>query len=197
MMDDAANARGDASEAPPPGGELIEVRLADLQQLFNSIDPSPFRERDLDPKVEEYIVDCYGELRADRPLCLVVHLGRQVATDDDVAALRAAVREHFTQRARSERRLLRRLLRTGRISLVIGLLFLAVAMVLGDLASGLVGRYDYGEILAHSLLIGGWVALWRPIEIFLYDWWPIRAEARLFDRLSAMAVRVENPPAAA
>ena len=32
--------------------------------------------------------------------------------------------------------------------------------------------------------------MWRPIEIFLYEWWPIRAEARLFDRLSAMTVRV-------
>ena len=32
--------------------------------------------------------------------------------------------------------------------------------------------------------------MWRPMEIFLYDWWPIRAEARLFDRLSAMPVRI-------
>jgi hypothetical protein len=30
-----------------------------------------------------------------------------------------------------------------------------------------------------SLVIGGWVAMWRPMEVFLYDWWPVRAEARL------------------
>ena len=45
--------------------------------------------------------------------------------------------------------------------------------------------------MRESLLIGGWVAMWRPLEVFLYDWWPIRAEARLFDRLSAMPVRIE------
>ena len=39
-------------------------------------------------------------------------------------------------------------------------------------------------------MIAGWVALWRPLEIFLYDWWPIRAEARLQDRLAEMDVRV-------
>jgi hypothetical protein len=44
-------------------------------------------------------------------------------------------------------------------------------------------------LIENSLVIGAWVALWRPIEIFLYDWWPIRAEARLFDRLSQMEVR--------
>jgi hypothetical protein len=37
-------------------------------------------------------------------------------------------------------------------------------------------------------VIGAWVALWRPIEIFLYDWWPVRSEARLFDRLSQIDV---------
>jgi hypothetical protein len=47
-----------------------------------------------------------------------------------------------------------------------------------------------GPILREGFLIGGWVAMWRPIEIFLYDWWPIRAEARLFDRLGAMPVRI-------
>ena len=48
----------------------------------------------------------------------------------------------------------------------------------------------FAEVARESLLIGGWVAMWRPLEVFLYDWWPIRAEAQLFDRLSAMTVRV-------
>src|SRR6185436_19737102 len=44
----------------------------------------------------------------------------------------------------------------------------------------------------------GWVAMWRPLEVFLYDWWPIRADARLLQRLSTMPVRIEyneNAPA--
>ena len=49
---------------------------------------------------------------------------------------------------------------------------------------------QFAGVARESLLIGGWVAMWRPLEVFLYDWWPIRAEARLFDRLSAMIVRV-------
>ena len=187
----APAATGDAA-AP----ELIEVNVGTLKQLFNSMDPSPFRDRDLDPKVDEYIVEWAREVATQRPLALVVYLSRDHARDEDAAELQQAVHEYFHARAAAERRSLRRLLRTGRISLVIGLLFLAAAMILGDLVSGLVGRYDYGEIIAHSLLIGGWVALWRPIEIFLYDWWPIRAEAKLYDRLSAMPVRVAEGAAA-
>jgi hypothetical protein len=47
-----------------------------------------------------------------------------------------------------------------------------------------------GEILRETLAIGGWVSLWRPLEIFLYDWWPILREAHLSDRLGAMPVRI-------
>lgn len=76
------------------------------------------------------------------------------------------------------------------MSLSIGLIFLAAAIGVGSvLANSFLGRAS-GALLREGLLIGGWVAMWRPLEIFLYDWWPIRAEAALFDRLSAMPVRI-------
>lgn len=53
---------------------VIEVRIRELAQLFNSLDPSPFHERDLDDDAEAYIVDWARELPADTRLTLVVHL---------------------------------------------------------------------------------------------------------------------------
>jgi hypothetical protein len=102
-----------------------------------------------------------------------------------------AVREYFRRRALATRRQLRQLFRTGRISLVIGLAFLAVAIVLGEFIAGFISKESYAWLAKESLVIGGWVALWRPLEIFLYDWWPIRAEARLYERLSNMDVRLQ------
>ena len=48
-----------------------------------------------------------------------------------------------------------------------------------------------GGLLREGFLIGGWVAMWRPLEIFLYEWWPIRAEIRLDRRLGAIPVQIE------
>jgi hypothetical protein len=86
---------------------------------------------------------------------------------------------------------LRQLFRNGRISLLIGLAVVAGSVVVGDLVETMLSDTRFGSIIRESLLIGGWVAMWRPLEIFLYDWWPVRAEARLFDRLSDMIVRVQ------
>jgi hypothetical protein len=54
------------------------------------------------------------------------------------------------------------------------------------------GESQMSALIRESMVIGGWVAMWRPLEIFLYDWWPILAERKLFDRLSEMRVSVAS-----
>ena len=126
------------------------------------------------------------------PLALVVHLGREGGAESTAALLRDAVHEYFDRRAESKRRELRQLFHTGRISLAIGLAFLAGAIALAQFLGKLISHEGYAWLVSESLIIGGWVALWRPLEIFLYDWWPIRSDARLFDRLAAMPVTLRG-----
>jgi hypothetical protein len=179
-----------AGDAFPEGCRLIEVRVAELRQLFNAIDPSPFHERDLDPSADEFIVGWSKDLPHDAPLGLLVHLDRAAGMTDEAAVLRDAIHEFFARKAEASRRNLRELLRRGRTSLAIGLAVLALATGIGDLLAGYFKESGLAAILRESLVIGGWVAMWGPMEIFLYAWWPIRADARLFDRLSAMPVRI-------
>ena len=44
------------------------------------------------------------------------------------------------------------------------------------------------EVVTGGLLIAGWVAMWGPLQIFLYDWWPIRHTCRLYAKLAAIPV---------
>jgi len=180
-----------AGDAIPDDCRVIEVRVAELRQLFHSNDPSPFRERDLDPAAERFIVDWSRELPADAHLALVVHLERDAGRADEAVILREAIREFFGQREIAARRTLRDLFRRGRISLAIALTFLTSSILVGDWVAGFFAESRLAQVFREGLLIGGWVAMWRPIEVFLYDWWPIRAEARLFSRLSSMPVRIE------
>jgi len=183
--------RASAGDAIPKACEIIEVRVAELRQLFNAIDPSPFLQRDLDPKAEEFIVEWSKDLAAAAPLALVVHLERAAGRADEATVLGDAIHEFFGQRAERSRRTLRELFHRGRISLVIALAFLAVSIAIGDALASYLQESRLAGVLREGFLIGGWVAMWRPLEVFLYDWWPIRAEARLFDRLSIMPVRIE------
>lgn len=178
-----------AGDPLPSNCSVIEVQVGELKQLFDAIDPSPFRERDLDPKAEEFIVGWAKDLPRNATLALIVDLDREAGLPDEAAVLRDAIHAFFRHRAERYRQRLRELFRLGRSSLAIGLVALAVAIALGDFLATLIkGRI--GEVLRESLTIGGWVSMWRPLEVFLYDWWPIRNEARLADRLASMPVRI-------
>lgn len=166
----------------------IEIRLDELRQLFDALDPAPFRERDLDPRADEFIVESARELPAGTAPALRVQLARAAVEAAAAAEVETSVRQHYARRAAVERRRLRELFRTGRISLAIGLAFVAFALAFAEWVAPLILSELAASFVVDSFVIGAWVALWRPLEIFLYDWWPIRAEARLYERLAAMPV---------
>jgi hypothetical protein len=174
----------------PANPERIAIHIAELKQLFNRMDPSPFHERALDPDAEEFIVTWAEEVRRDTPLALVIHLDRGPAPANETALLRDAIRSHFARIADRCRHELRLLFRRGRVSLVIGLTFLASAIAAGDAIEQAMAGQPLGSVFRESLLIGGWVAMWRPLETFLYDWWPIVAKRRLYERLADVAIQI-------
>jgi hypothetical protein len=191
------SARLQGPDAPVPRPATIEVHVQGLRQLFNAMDPSPFRERDLDPTAEAFVVEWAREVSRNAPLQLLVRLGRGAGPPGETQMLQEAVHEFFLREAASTRRRLRELLRRGRISLLIGLAAVAAALVGSELLGAALSGWRLAELLRASLVIGGWVAMWRPLEVFLYDWWPIVADARLFDRLAAMPVRIVHHAAEA
>lgn len=167
---------------------LIEIRLRDLRQLFHHLDPAPFREKDLDPAAEAYIEDAVREIGPRQACRLVVHLPAADFGSEDAKSLPTAISHYFEYRSRHSRLELRRMLRRGLASLVIGLAFLFACLSLRNWLAGL-GSFS---MLDEGLLIIGWVALWRPVEIFLYDWWPILRQASRFASIARMPVEVRG-----
>jgi hypothetical protein len=176
--------------ASPGARGRIEISLRKIDQLFNSMDPSPFLEKDLDHDAEQFLVEWAQEHPHDKPLELVLHLQECPQEPRTQRTIRDAVRNYFCYRARQSRTALRQLLHQGQISLMIGLGFLSGCLLLSDfLASHVAG--SMAVILQESLSIGGWVAMWRPLQIYLYDWWPIRGRTRIYARMSRMQVRLQ------
>ncbi len=171
----------------------IEVHLDDLEQLFNSMDPSPFYRKDLDANAEEYIVGWAEEYPLNEPVSLVLHLESD-SKDDTQTIATEAVHNHFANQTRLARLEFRRLMRRGWRSLLIGLAALAVSVVLSELMRRLAGAL--AMFVRESLLIGGWVAMWRPMQIYLYEWWPLQRRWRIFNKLAHMPVNVRIRAAA-
>lgn len=166
----------------------IEIRVEDITQLFNTLDPFPFRERDLDREAEDFIVGWARELPHDKPLKIVIHLPKHEAESEKAGQLEDALARYFSYRADMVERDLNELFRVGRLSLAIGLTVLAACTLARAILRHAIGDTEFAGLLNEGLLILGWVANWRPLEIFLYDWWPLRRRRNLYRRLAAADV---------
>jgi len=170
----------------------IQIKLHDINQLFNTMDPSPFREKDLDADAEEFIVSWAQEFPIRDPLCMTIHVERSDTPKQDDSLVEGAVQHYFAYRADLTRLEFRRLMRDGRISLLIGLVFLSVCLT----AAQLLGRNSteaVRQVASEGLVIAGWVAMWRPLQIYLYDWWPLHRRWKVFQKMSAMKVEIHRP----
>ena len=165
-----------------------------IAQLFHSLDPYPFRERDLDKDAEDYIVGWARELDRDQPITIVVHVPDGEAKSKEALELQEAFAHYFSYRAESLQSELKELFRVGRRSLGIGMTVLAACLLSAHFVVGHLFNPPLARLLEESLLILGWVANWRPIEIFIYDWWPIVRRRNLYRRLAAATVEVRAYP---
>ena len=169
----------------------IEIRLDDISQLFETKDPVPFRERDLATDADAYISGHASELPRDQPFELVVHLPSEAANLEGVRSIDKSISNFFAHRAAAVARELGELFRAGRRSLVVGLAVLAACLIAGQVLSALTPRGGVAHFIEEGFIIVGWVALWRPLEIFLYDWWPVAQKRSLYQRLSEAKIIVK------
>lgn len=169
---------------------LIEVALTHPRQLFNSLDPSPFIEKDLDDNAEAYIVDSVREFSLSTPLKLVFYMpaAEQAAMGNSLAE---AVHNYFAYKEDLAGKELRFTIRQGRTALFIGVAFLMFCLTLRQGVSVLETSV-WSDILAEGLLISGWVAMWRPIDIFIYTWWPTLRMRRVYQKLRNMPIELRT-----
>ncbi len=181
-----------SAASPQDQHTTIELKVEKVSQLFDSLDPFPFRERDLDREAEEFIVGWARELPRGRPIRIVLHLPVQEAESEHAKDLGKAFSTFFHYRADVLTNDLRELFRIGRFSLAIGLVVLAICVFAGGAVSSAFRKSEFAKFADEGLVILGWVANWRPIEIFLYEWWPIVRRRNLYRRLAA--ARLELAP---
>lgn len=173
---------------PTADGGRIEVRLENLSQLFDTLDPFPFPERDLDRDAEEFIVGWARELPHGAPVTIRIHLPAAEAQSEQAKAAAAAIKRFFDYRAGMMERELHELFRVGRIALLIGLVTLAACLSASRFVASQLGMTPFGRFLEESLIIVGWVVNWKPIEILLYDWLPPTRRRNLYRRLAKATV---------
>jgi hypothetical protein len=169
------------------GQPILDVRVESMEQLFDNRDPAPFRDRDLDPALVEYLLDGARDLASETPLRVEIWMRTSPSTD-----VPHAVRTYFQHEIDRTNRRRREQVRTGLTGLAIAM---AVVMVL-IVVAGIVERRltgTFGTLLREALVISGWVLMWRPLDVLVYDRIAWLRNRRILESIRDAAIGVQAP----
>lgn len=168
---------------------ILELQLANGQQLFDARDPSPLRGRDLNEHVVKYIIESFQEIPKDKDVSLTIYFSEGLGIRFTEGQIKRAIQTFFEDEMKTQSLHLKQVLTHGFKSLIIGLSFLFFCVF----------TYYYFKNLPETLFnnffketthVLGWVSMWHPINIFLYEWWPIIEKKNLLKRISVTEVNI-------
>ena len=169
---------------------ILEVRILNVDQIFDNRDPAPFRTRDLDPEFVEYLVDGVRDLGTAAPIGIIVWLEQACPPGQ----IEGAIQSYFERALAQSHRARREQTRSGGIALAIACLAIVVLTVLGQLVTMAI-EGPVGAALQTAMEISGWVFMWRPIEVLVYDGIPVRREQRVLRAIRDARIDVQVGPA--
>lgn len=166
----------------------VVLRTTELSAIFHPFDPAPLETRTVSDVADEYILNAFADL--DNPSSVTMRIQLPPGDSTCCREVQEAFRKHFRESAaecRSELRdHFRDAIRSLGVSLVFALVVVFLAQWIADLAeSRLLDK------VASGLSLAAWVSLWKPTEMLIHDWRPLRRTLRMREQLMAMNVVCE------
>lgn len=169
----------------------LTVRVEEINDLFISSEPRPFSEEPNYWPVLEHIFRTIRPRSVDRPTLLKVLVTDEPSTPGLETETKAAIRRRSDVRIDGERSEIAFHRKEGISKLMLGLCFLAVCLVLNEAAMNADFLPNFlQDYLATGIEILGWVALWSPVGILIYEWWPHRHNIAVYEHIANMDVEL-------
>src|SRR6516165_8674249 len=164
---------------------IIELTVKSLAELFDSSTPPCLGYRAVHGAITEHLLEKVAAApgKLSDKLKLIVP-PEEMAQATSVAA---EMRAYFEICREQEKRRISRIFWEARVALSMSMVFLLLANALGEaIRVAFTGRF--AGAVANGLEIFGWVAMWKPAELLLYDWIPVRRRRNLLARLARMEI---------
>jgi len=172
------------------GKRWIEVRIKNPLQLFDAKDPAPFRERDLDDDFIEYVSACAREFSFNTPLKVMIYIEDPESKELSKESIREAIHSYFAYRIDLQQSELKSFLRRAQMFLLMGLFVLGVALTIAQNIT-LQNSPGFLGVLREGIVIFGWFSIWKPIELIMFDWFPLYEKLRFYRKLAITEIEIK------
>lgn len=172
------------------GKRLVEVHVKNSMQLFDSRDPAPFRERDLDDDFVQYVTSTVREFSYKTPVKISITVVEKHAKDLTIEAISEAIHSYWVYQIELIERELKTFFKRAQLFMLIGIAMLVTCITVAQ-SLGTPATPGFKGVLREGIIIFGWVSIWKPMELLLFDWYPLFEKLRLYQKLLKTSVEVK------
>ncbi len=173
----------------------IELRITHQAQFYNLLDPAPNDIKEINHATESYIMDSLEDMPNDKrgSARIILYLERTLYDDEEIRNdMEQAIHAHFALRHCSTNQKYKLSMSKGRRYLFRGLIFLVICLVLSSLLTSIYSQNDVINAIGQSFVVIGWVALWKPVEFYLYDRRDILDEMNILTQMETIPVETRR-----
>jgi hypothetical protein len=171
------------------GKRVVEVRVKNPLQLFDARDPAPFRDRDLDDDFVEYITSTMREFSHSTPVKVLIHIEEEGTRTVHYDALVEAIQSYWSYQIELFESELKSFFKRAQLFMLIGILLLVACISVAQ-SIDVTSPHGFSGVLREGIVIFGWVSVWKPIELLLFDWYPLFEKVRLYRKLVKTEVEI-------
>ncbi|MFA7257067.1 MAG: hypothetical protein WC047_05795 [Kiritimatiellales bacterium] len=169
---------------PDTGAFLIEVALDRYEEIFNEWDPAPYKRRDLNPALLQYLEDSSEDIPLHKDVAFLFKAPAQIFSDAKECSAREGLTNWLAAAVDAERGKLHHLHSLSLINLIVAVVLLT--------ATAYVSRIQDNRLLTavvrDGLTIGSWVFAWEVISLFFFRRFELRRDLKKWMRLAGAQV---------
>ena len=117
----------------------------------------------------------------------VIYLPPELVTGEAAKKIRPAIQNHFHYKTLVAERKFRSRAKYGRFTLLVGLSFLFISLMIGQYVLS-VTTSIVTQVIATALMVTGWAAMWEPVTVLLYELRPLVLMKKTYQKISTMDI---------
>jgi hypothetical protein len=175
--------------------ELV-LHLDEIGKFFNIPDPDPLAGNQL---FEPGIDRVYDQVRASGLKCdphLILYLPKKQVNPKNEQNLKTGIEDYCKFQVYKIQNSLEMQKRQGRRTLIYGLTILIICLLLSGIGFYLTSiaptafLYALGGFMYNGFMIIGWVSLWTPTSMLLFERWPDIISKKTYEKIMEMTIEI-------
>jgi hypothetical protein len=166
----------------------LNIDIKNIDDLLKNHGSIASKEESLSKDIEEYLfkaVKCYPKSQKIKLLIIIKESQRQWNNEE----ISRIVHSNFYYRVKETKIYLKEQFRQWRINVFIGILFLILCLIVGEILDKF-SQIEIIKIIKESLRIIGWVAFWEPVSFIIFGWRIINRDKHYYIKLCNIPIKV-------